>query len=67
MTKRTGRPPLDATDPTVEMCLSLPSKRYDELYRQARAERVSVPELVRRTLTPNRLFLGKVPARDPSR
>jgi len=65
MMKRTGRPSLDP-DGSVEMCLTLPAKRYDELHAQARAERVSVPELVRRALTPNRLFLGKVPFRDSS-
>src|SRR4029077_20124453 len=48
--KRAGRPPLDTTDFTVEMCVSLPSKRYDDLYRRGRAERVTVPELVRRML-----------------
>ena len=67
MNKRTGRPPLDATDDTVEMCLSLPAKRYDALYAQARAQRVSVPELVRRMLPADRVFLGKVPPRDSDR
>ena len=57
--RRTGRPPLDPHDPTVELCISLPSKRYDDLYRRAGMARVTVPELVRR------LLLGKLPAGDP--
>jgi len=67
MTKRTGRPSLDPRDVTVEMALSLPARQYDALTTRARAERVSVPELIRRMITPNRLFLGKVPSRDSSR
>jgi len=64
--KRPGRPPLNPDDPAVTMCLSLPATRYDDLYRQARAARVSVPELVRRLLTPARVSIYKVPAK-PSR
>ena len=37
MTKRTGRPPLDPDDPSVEGLRSLPSKRYDALYRAGAA------------------------------
>jgi hypothetical protein len=48
--RRPGRPPLDRSDRSVEMCLTLPSKRYDELYTRAVRARVSVPELVRRDL-----------------
>jgi hypothetical protein len=50
MSRRPGRPPLDATDPSTKVCLALPSKRYDRLYRAAAAARVSVPELIRRSL-----------------
>jgi hypothetical protein len=50
MSHRPGRPPLDRRDPTTKVCLGLPSKRYDDLYRQATAARVSVPELIRQSL-----------------
>ena len=50
MIRRPGRPPLDRTDPTTKVCVGLPSKRYDDLYRQAVAARVSVPELIRQSL-----------------
>jgi hypothetical protein len=51
MTKRpTGRPPLDATDPTVRVGLSLPAKQFDALCVQAERAAVSVPEVIRRLL-----------------
>jgi len=50
MPRRRGNPPLDATDPSTKVCVALPSKRYDALYRQAAAARVSVPELIRQSL-----------------
>jgi len=50
MSRRPGRPPLDATDPSTKVCLALPSKRYDRLYRAAADARVTVPELIRRSL-----------------
>jgi hypothetical protein len=62
MKPRRGRPRLDPTDPTVEMCLALPAKRYDDLYARAQAARVSVPEFVRRIIS-----IGKIPPREPSR
>ena len=62
--KRRGRPPLDTTDPSTTVCLALPSKRYDALYRQAAAERVSVPELIRRGLD-RRIKYSKSDERDP--
>lgn len=43
----TGRPPLDRTDPSTKVCVTLPSKSYDALYRAASHARVSVPELIR--------------------
>jgi hypothetical protein len=48
--RRTGRPPLAPDDATIEVTVRLPAKRYDALYAQARAERVSVSELMRRLL-----------------
>lgn len=50
MPRPPGRPPLDKNDPSVEVCLTLPSKKYDDLYARARLERTSVPEIIRRTL-----------------
>jgi len=47
---RRGRPPLDRTDPSVRVCVTVPSRRYDALDRDAGAARVSIPELIRRSL-----------------
>lgn len=55
--RRPGRPPLDPTDPSIEVCLTLPSKRYDDLYARAQRARVTVPELIRRRLAPDPLEL----------
>ena len=64
MTKRTGRPPLDPSDPSVKICVTVPSKRYDQLYQTAAGTRVTVPELIRRSLT---LKYPIARDRDPSR
>jgi len=48
--RRNGRPPLDPGDPSVRVCVSIPAKRYDALYRQATGGRVTVPELFRRAI-----------------
>jgi hypothetical protein len=53
-TRRRGRPPLDPSDRSVELCLTLPGRRYDELYSRARVARLSVPELIRRSLNPDK-------------
>ena len=45
-----GRPPLDADDPSTEVCVTIPSKEYDYLYERSRVERVTVPEIIRRDL-----------------
>jgi len=58
--KRTGRPPLDPHDPSIRMCVTLPSKQYDQLYRAASAARMSVPAFCRA-----RLF--RSPRPDPDR
>ena len=47
---RRGRKPLDPNDPTVSLCLRMPSKQYDALDRLARQYRLSTPELTRRLL-----------------
>ena len=49
-TRRNGRPPLDPADPSVSICVRVPSKRYDALQKQAAGNRVSVPELLRRAI-----------------
>jgi hypothetical protein len=50
MTRRPGRPPLDPADPSVQVCIRFPAKRYDALYKAASASRTTVPDLIRRTL-----------------
>jgi len=48
--KRRGRPALDPSDTSVPVSLSLPSRTFDEISRQAMRENVSVPEIIRRKL-----------------
>ena len=48
--RRNGRPPLDAADPSVCICVRVPSKHYDALQKQATGGRVTVPELFRRAI-----------------
>jgi hypothetical protein len=49
--RRRGRPPLDTADPTtVQVQVRLPTRQYDRLYARATAQRVTVPELVRRAV-----------------
>lgn len=50
MKRPPGRPPLDDDDPSVQVNVMMPSKKYDELYRRARLERTTVPEIIRRKL-----------------
>ena len=51
MPRRPGRPALDDTDRSTTVCVALPSRRYDEVYRRAVAARVTVPELIRQSLS----------------
>ena len=44
------RPRLDERDESVQVCLSLPARQYDDLYKAASTARVSVPEVIRRRL-----------------
>jgi hypothetical protein len=47
--RRPGRPPLDDADRlSVPVTVRLPSRQYDELWRRAHRERISVPELIRK-------------------
>lgn len=52
--KRKGRPTLDPHDTSASVCLVLPSKQFDQLDAEARRERVSLPELIRRRLREKR-------------
>ena len=55
--KPTGRPPIDPTDrQTVRVCVRIPTKQYDALYKHAGAGRVTVPEVIRRQF---RVLLSK--------
>lgn len=51
MSNRPGRPRIDPNDKSVRVNVAIPSKRYDALYAIARAERVTIQELFRRSLT----------------
>jgi hypothetical protein len=51
MSKRPGRPPLDPTDPSVRVGVSLPTKQFDALCIQAQRAAISLPEVIRRLIT----------------
>jgi hypothetical protein len=52
MSKRPpGRPPLDPTDPSVHVGVTLPAKQFDALCAQAHRASVSLPEVIRRLIT----------------
>ena len=51
MSKRpVGRPPLDASDPSVRVGVSLPSKEFDALYARAVRSSTSMSAIIRRLL-----------------
>ena len=50
--RKVGRPPLDPTDPSVGLSLSLPGKQFDALYARARQARMTMQEFVRKKLKP---------------
>lgn len=50
MKRAPGRPPLDKDDPSVGVYVTMPGKKYDDLYKRAREARTTVPELIRRKL-----------------
>lgn len=54
-----GRPPLNRNDPSVPICVKVPSRDYDRLCDRARQARVTVPEVVRRSLHANDERPGK--------
>jgi hypothetical protein len=62
MAKR-GRPPLEDGQPSTDVVVALPASWYDRLYEAAQRERVSVPEIVRRTLRPEFSDTKSAPAK----
>jgi hypothetical protein len=50
MKRPPGHPPLDDDDPSVQVCVSMPSKQFDEYSKRALRDDVSVPEIIRRDL-----------------
>lgn len=49
--KARGRPPLDGQGRSVQVSFSLPAKRLEELHTAARAQRVTLADLLRRLVT----------------
>jgi len=45
-----GRPPLDRADPSVPVMVKFPGRVFDLICKRATAERVTVPEFIRRAL-----------------
>jgi len=50
MSRRPGRPPLDPSDSSVKVTISLPTKQFDSYCTAARRHDVSLPEIIRRAL-----------------
>ncbi len=50
MKRPPGHPPLDANDPSVQVCVSMPSKQFDAYTKRALKDDVSVPAIIRRDL-----------------
>jgi predicted HicB family RNase H-like nuclease len=48
--RRRGRPPLSPGETSERVCVRLPESDYDLVYKMAKANRVSVPELMRQAL-----------------
>lgn len=48
MKRSPGRPPLDDDDDTTKASVRLPAKEYDRVCSQARHDRESVSDLIRR-------------------
>jgi len=45
-----GRPPLDRTDRSIPVSVTLPGRTYADVCRRASLERVSVPDIIRRAV-----------------
>lgn len=52
--KRRGRPSISDQGTTVQVGVSIPADKFDELCRRALREGVSVPEIIRRDLQRNK-------------
>ena len=50
MPRKSGRPPLDPDDRSVQIALKVPSKQYDALWHEAQRARMTMPELIRHKL-----------------
>ena len=48
--RRTGRPPLDRTDPSVGLSVKMPSREFDRVYQEARERGLSLSAFTRRIL-----------------
>jgi hypothetical protein len=48
--KRRGRPPIDPTDGSIRVTVTLPVKQYDALCKVAQQQAESLPEVIRRSL-----------------
>jgi hypothetical protein len=66
---RGGRPRIDPGDDSVPVHVVLPARQYDAAYRRAQADRISVPEVIRRALHRStqigRPVLGRTDAKRP--
>jgi hypothetical protein len=45
-----GRPPLDRDDPSAIVCVAMPSRVLELIRKEAHAEQLTVPEIIRRAL-----------------
>jgi hypothetical protein len=48
--RRPGRPRIDASDESVNVSVTLPAKRYDDLSVKARQARLTLQEFIRQQL-----------------
>ena len=49
-----GRPPIDPTDRSVQISFKLPGKQLEDAAARASAERLTLPEFIRRLLRDGR-------------
>jgi hypothetical protein len=61
--KRRGRPPLDGDTASVKVTISLPAKQFDDFCKHASNQQVSVPEVIRQALRPNKTLKNRQPIR----
>jgi hypothetical protein len=50
MKGKPGHPPLDEDDESVQVCVKMPSKQFDDTDRRATEARVSMPEQIRQDM-----------------